>query len=178
MPAFTADPTPLCGTHPPAKPNPLWAPPVSILLASSLFGRAWCKLHRAIGGTERQSIRKRDQSASASCVPSPMPTHPIEHLQAKRRTEVLVRLSRTSAGDYVDIGGPVRTITIEFHAAISQFEGEQSQASTQMITRSQARGNEGDQRVSTELVPVKKVPKKKSKNASGAGGLRPAVGPG
>jgi hypothetical protein len=58
--------------------------------------------------------------------------------------------------------------------APSRFEGagEESQASTQMTTRSKAKGNEGDQRVSKELVPI---PKKK---ASRAGGLRPAVGSG
>jgi hypothetical protein len=51
--------------------------------------------------------------------------------------------------------------------------GEQSQSSTQMTTRSISKsttGNDGDQRVSKELVPVKK--------ASRAGGLRSAVGSG
>jgi hypothetical protein len=61
--------------------------------------------------------------------------------------------------------------------APSRFEGagEQSQASTHITTRSKAKsteGNEGDQRVSKELVPG---PKKKT---SGSGGLRSAVGSG
>jgi pyruvate dehydrogenase complex dehydrogenase (E1) component len=58
--------------------------------------------------------------------------------------------------------------------APSRFEeaGEQSQANTQMTTRSMAKstkGNEGDQRLSKKLVPIK---------ASRAGGLRSAVGSG
>jgi pyruvate dehydrogenase complex dehydrogenase (E1) component len=63
---------------------------------------------------------------------------------------------------------------------LSRFEGagEQQQKSTQMTTGSQAKRTEGDQRVSTELVPVKKVPQKKSKSASGTGGLRVVVGSG
>jgi hypothetical protein len=46
--------------------------------------------------------------------------------------------------------------------APSRFEGagEQPQKSSQMTTRSQAKGNEGDQRVSTELVPARTVHKR------------------
>jgi hypothetical protein len=67
--------------------------------------------------------------------------------------------------------------------APARFEGagEQSQTSTQMITRSQAKGIEGDQRASTEIVPASPVAKKKAKKvqkASGAGSLRSVVGSG
>jgi hypothetical protein len=50
--------------------------------------------------------------------------------------------------------------------------GDPSQGKSGMTTRSQAKGKIGDERVSKELVPVPK------KNASGAGGLRSAVGSG
>jgi hypothetical protein len=100
------------------------------------------------------------------------PMNPDDKPNSTTRGQKRAQATASRSAQKANVRGP---------PAPSRFEraGELTQGKSGMTTRSQVKGNEGDQGASTELVPVKRAPKKKStKNASGAGGLRAVVGSG